>query len=435
LPDEQLRQQIRVIVETGNTMDRLQNFAVSRTAGIWRIKRSKIILGFLDGLGVEKLVTKVRVPPESIVKCLNRFATKGLQYFDHPERKPTKREMLVEQLLAFLEASPDPGSKPWRLIKVRYIGHDFTAGHICKLRKLIASHRHFTCNEIAKKVCKQFGFRQANGNIKLAQTNQILRRMEMDNLITLPIPQKNAHKSNPLLAKPSSFVKPSKKLILQSSDISRLQFIPVLKNEESHLWRYLINKYHYIKESLFFGAQMRYLVFGGRDIQRTGHLLRNTRRQSRYKQWKLAFRQIKRGEHLLAVLGFAAGSWRLGSRDRYIGWTDEQREANLKLVVNNARFLIMPWIYSPNLASRILGGIAKQLPLDWEARYNYQPVLLETFVQLDRFKGTCYQAANWIEVGKTEGYSLFSSYKRYAIAKAIYVYPLRKDFRRQLCSL
>jgi hypothetical protein len=435
LPDEQLRQQIRVIVETGNTMDRLQNFAVSRTAGIWRIKRSKIILGFLDGLGIEKLVTKVRVPPESIVKCLKRFAQKGLQYFDHPERKPTKRETLVEQMLAFLEASPDPGSKPWRLIKVRYIGHDFTAGHISKIRKLIASHRHFTCNEIAKKVCKQFGFRQANGNIKLAQTNQILRRMEMDNLITLPIPQKNAHKSNPLLAKPSSFVEPSKKLILQSSDISRLQFIPVLKNEESHLWRYLINKYHYIKESLFFGAQMRYLVFGGRDIQRTGHLLRNTRRQSRYKQWKLAFRQIKRGEHLLAVLGFAAGSWRLGSRDRYIGWTDEQREANLKLIVNNARFLIMPWIYSPNLASRILGGIAKQLPLDWEARYNYQPVLLETFVQLDRFKGTCYQAANWIEVGKTEGYSLFSSYKRYAIAKAIYVYPLRKDFRRQLCSL
>jgi hypothetical protein len=392
-------------------------------------------LGFFDGLGIEKLVTKVRVPPESIVKCLNRFAQKGLQYFDHPERKPTKRETLVEQMLAFLEASPDPGSKPWRLIKVRYIGHDFTAGHISKIRKLISSHRHFTCNEIAKKVCKQFGFRQANGNIKLAQTNQILRRMEMDNLITLPIPQKNAHKSNPPLAKPSSFVKPSKKLILRSSDISRLQFIPVLKNEESHLWRYLINKYHYIKESLFFGAQMRYLVFGGRDIQRTGHLLRNTRRQSRYKQWKLAFRQIKRGEHLLAVLGFAASSWRLGSRDRYIGWTDEQREANLKLVVNNARFLIMPWIYSPNLASRILGGIAKQLPLDWEARYNYQPVLLETFVQLDRFKGTCYQAANWIEVGKTEGYSLFSSYKRFAIAKAIYVYPLRKDFRRQLCSL
>ncbi len=281
LPDEKLRQQIRVIVETGHTMNRLQNFVVSRTAGIWRIKRSKIILDYLDGLGIEKLVTKVRVPPESIVKCLNRFAQMGLQYFDHPERKPTKREMLVEQMLAFLEASPDPGSKHWRLIKVRYIGHDFTAGHISKIRKLIASHSHFTRNEIAKKVCKQFGFRQANGNIKLAQTNQILRRMEMDNLITLPISKKNVHKSTPLYAKPASFVKPSKKLILRTGDINRLQFIPVLQNEESHLWRYLINKYHYIKESLFFGAQMRYLVFGGRDVQRTRHLLRNTSRQSR----------------------------------------------------------------------------------------------------------------------------------------------------------
>ena len=312
LPDEQLRGQIRVIVEIGNTLDRLQHIAVSRTAGIWRIKRSKIIL---------------------------------------------------------------------------------------------------------------------------AQTNQILRRMEMDNLITLPIPQKNTHKSTLPLANPSSFVKYSKRLILRPSDINRLQFIPVLNKEDSHLWRYLINNYHYIKESLIFGAQMRYLVFGGRDVQRTGHLFRNRRTQSRYKQRKLGIRKIQRGKHLLAALGFAAGSWRLGSRDRYIGWTDEQREANLKLVVNNARFLIMPWIYSPNLASRILGGIAKQLPLDWEARYNYQPVLLETFVQLDRFKGTCYQAANWIEVGKTEGYSLFSSYKRYASAKAIYVYPLRKNFRRQLCHL
>ena len=152
LPDEQLRQQIRLIVETGNTGDRLQDIAVSRTAGIWRIKRSKIILGFLEGLRIEKLVTEVRVPPESIVKCLNSFAQKGLQYFDHPERKPSKREMHVEQILAFLEISPDPGSKQWRLIKVRYIGHDFTAGHISEIRKLIESNRYFTRNEIAKKI-------------------------------------------------------------------------------------------------------------------------------------------------------------------------------------------------------------------------------------------------------------------------------------------
>ncbi len=339
LPDEKLRRRIRAIVETENTKDRLQDIATSRTAGIWRIKRSKIILGFLEDLEIEELVTTVRVPPESIIKCLISFAHLGLQYFDQPERKPTNREMRVEQIQAFLEASPDLDSKNWRPLKVRYIGHDFTAAQISQIRKLIASNPHFTRNQIAKTICEQFGLRQANGKIKLAQTNQILKRMGMDNLITLPMPQKNRRKSASQPLKPPSFVKPSKKLTLSLSDIKRLQFIPVLKSEDSQLWRYLIRKYHYIKESSFFGAQMRYLVYGGRDLQSTGHLPGNSKGQSRYNQWKSAFEQIKRGEHLLAVLGFAAASWRLASRDRYIGWTDAQREANLRRVVNNTRYI------------------------------------------------------------------------------------------------
>ena len=135
----------------------------------------------------------------------------------------------------------------------------------------------------------------------------------------------------------------------------------------------------------------------------------------------------------MALLGFTSAAWRLASRERFIGWDDKARARNLKLVVNNARFLILPWIQSPNLASRILGGIARQVPLDWRARYGYTPVMLETFVGLDRFKGTCYRAANWIHIGNTNGYSLSSQYKRLSIRKAIYGYPLRKDFRSILC--
>jgi len=139
------------------------------------------------------------------------------------------------------------------------------------------------------------------------------------------------------------------------------------------------------------------------------------------------------GNRCLAALGFAAASWRLSKRDDFIGWSDKAREANLKLVVNNVRFLILPWIKIKNLASRILGGIAQQLPIDWEARYNYRPVLLETFVQLDRFKGTCYRAANWIKIGTTGGYSLVEKYKKKASPKGIFIYPLCSDFRGQLC--
>jgi hypothetical protein len=122
------------------------------------------------------------------------------------------------------------------------------------------------------------------------------------------------------------------------------------------------------------------------------------------------------------------------SRDAFIGWTDEQRMANLRYVVSNARFLILPWIRCHNLASRILGGAARRLPGDWEARYHYRPVLLETFVQLDRFAGTCYTAANWIQLGTTSGYSLYdTAAKKRVPTKALFVYPLSRRFRKILC--
>jgi hypothetical protein len=137
---------------------------------------------------------------------------------------------------------------------------------------------------------------------------------------------------------------------------------------------------------------------------------------------------------LLAVLGFASSAWRLSSRDQFIGWNDEQRIANLRYVVSNARFLILPWIRRPNLASRILGGIVRRLPQDWEERYHYRPILLETFVQLDRFTGTCYKAANWIRFGTTDGYSLYGKKQKEQVpTKAVFVYPLTRKFREILC--
>jgi len=138
--------------------------------------------------------------------------------------------------------------------------------------------------------------------------------------------------------------------------------------------------------------------------------------------------------HLLALLGFGPSAWRLTSRDDYIGWSDEQRIANLHLIVNNVRFLILPWIRSPNLASRILGGITRQLPKDWEARYGYRPLLIETFVQSDRFRGTCYKAANWVQIGTTNGYNLVNRERKIVPAKAILIYPLNRSFRRILCD-
>lgn len=121
-------------------------------------------------------------------------------------------------------------------------------------------------------------------------------------------------------------------------------------------------------------------------------------------------------------------------REKFIGWSEAQRQKNLQLVINNARFLVLPWIESKGLASKILSLAARQLPNDWHSRYGFTPVLLETFVEYELHKGTCYKAANWFNVGRTAGRGKKStSHDKQIPAKDIWFYPLRKKLRR--CTL
>ncbi len=123
-------------------------------------------------------------------------------------------------------------------------------------------------------------------------------------------------------------------------------------------------------------------------------------------------------------MGFGASAWKVAPRDYFIGWSPEARSHNLQLVVNNARFLILPWVTSRNLASRILSTVAKRLPADWEKCYGYEPVLLETFVDRDRFRGTCYRAANWVYVGDTQGRGKLDRKHQHALpVKAVFLIP------------
>jgi hypothetical protein len=150
------------------------------------------------------------------------------------------------------------------------------------------------------------------------------------------------------------------------------------------------------------------------------------------------------GEHLaylirdangkvLACLLFGAPAWRVAPRDSYIGWNEEQRRKNLKLVANNMRFLLLKKI--PHLASRLLGLIARRVNRDWQEKYGHGIVLLETFVETGRFTGTCYRAANWQLVGETQGRSRNDRYSRLSVpVKQIYLYPLIRNFRGVLCN-
>lgn len=139
----------------------------------------------------------------------------------------------------------------------------------------------------------------------------------------------------------------------------------------------------------------------------------------------------------LACLLFGAAAWQCAPRDRWIGWSAEQRAQGLSFIANNSRFLILPWVRVDCLASHILSQVAQRIAADWQQRYRHPIYLLETFVQQDRFRGTCYQAANWVCVGQTTGRTRQSQRHRdnavHAPVKDIYLYPLRGDGRRALC--
>jgi hypothetical protein len=183
-----------------------------------------------------------------------------------------------------------------------------------------------------------------------------------------------------------------------------LVFQRVEKGKPSSLWNELIQRHHYLGYRPLSGAQMRYLVWSGDG-------------------------------RLLAAVGFGASAWQVKPRDQYIGWTHQQRARGLHRIVNNARFLILPWVTCCGLASRILSGILKPLRADWSLRYGYQPVLLESFVEIPRFTGTSYRAANWIRLGQTQGRGKLEKHHRQIVPrKEIWIYPLHPHFRLLLCA-
>jgi len=174
--------------------EQLQRIAHSTTAGIWRTKRAKIILGTLQGKSVDRLVLEVRVPPLSIIKCRQRFAAEGMAYFATPNRDPTPREASVERILAFLEHHPHPSVIEWDLLTHRYIGVHFSARQIQTIRDLIASNPHATRASLAKEICSRFNLHQPNGQMRSAIVADILKRMDMDNIIR-DIPQATSRSS------------------------------------------------------------------------------------------------------------------------------------------------------------------------------------------------------------------------------------------------
>lgn len=280
----------------------------------------------------------------------------------------------------------------------RYCGRDFTSEELTQIKSLIKNNPQLNRSRLSKKVCTMFQWLKPDGKLKDMSCRVAMLRMHKDGLIRLPPP--NNIKAPIRKIEFTSDTSPQEPILAQVNLIPELRF-QMINKTDSALWNEYIARYHYLGYTPLPGAQLRYFIYAG--------------------------------EQLVALTGFGAAAWQTAPRDQFIGWNHEQRKNNLHLVVNNARFLILPWIKPKNLASKILSLTAKSLPDDWEKRYNIRPVLLETFVETKRFAGTCYKAANWRLCGQTKGRGKLGVAGKISVPiKDVLVYPLDKKFQKIL---
>jgi len=283
-----------------------------------------------------------------------------------------------------------------------YCGRDFSPADIQTIRDLIAQNPKLLRSPLSRQLCELFGWLKPNGELKDMTCRVALLRMHEQGVITLPASRIPAARRRPdFPATPAS--DPQGSLLQPVHETQPLTLRLVAGVAVSRLWNEYIQRYHYLGYTAMSGSQLRYNVYAG--------------------------------DKLVALLSFGASAWKLAARDSFIGWQSAQRLKNLQLVVNNARFLILPWIHCKGLASKILSIVNRQLPIDWQQRYGFKPVLLETFVQCERHRGTSYKAANWIHVGKTVGRGKKSHVHEQIIpVKDIWLYPLRQNFRAVLSA-
>lgn len=278
-------------------------------------------------------------------------------------------------------------------------GREFSETDLVWIRNEVATQPNLNRAQLSRRFCAQTDWRKPDGGLKEMSCRVALLRLERAGLIRLPAPRSKPVVVGKIPRTPQG--DPPMDIEVDAGRIN-LTLEPV-EARTSALWNELIDRYHYLGYRRAGGAQMRFFV--------------------------------RAAGRLVALLGFSAAAWRVAPRETFIGWTETQRQKGLHRVVDNSRFLILPWIRGKNLASRILGLAARKLAEYWHQRYRYRPVLLETFVEKDRFAGTCYRAANWICVGRTQGRGKWDRTNAHAQpVKTIWLYPLERRFREVLCG-
>jgi hypothetical protein len=282
-----------------------------------------------------------------------------------------------------------------------YRGRNVTASNIAVIKEIIAAHPEGSRRFISQEVCRTWDWRQANGRLKDMVCRSLLLLLQSQGWIQLPPPK--CSPSNPLANRqlPVPIKIDQTPIRCSIGDLFPIHLEQVRRTPEEKLCNSLISQYHYLDYTQPVGEHLKYMAFFH--------------------------------DRPIACLVWSSAPWYIGVRDRFIGWNVTTRKKHLHMIAYQNRFLILPWVQVPHLASHLLAKNRRCLSRDWERIYAHPVHLLETFVDTQRFQGTCYKADNWICVGQTTGRGKLSkSTKAVLPKKAVYLYPLSKDFRQKL---
>jgi hypothetical protein len=289
------------------------------------------------------------------------------------------------------------------VVVLRYRGREVSDTEVRFIRELIAAHPRASRRQLSEKLCKAWRWVQLNGQLRDMVCRGLM--LELDRAGHIELPEVRRRPPNPLARRPRPTPVEVDRSPIRCTlcELGALEFQQVRRTAEESLFNALIEQHHYLGYTQPVGEHLKYLVYA----------------QSRP----------------VACLAWSSAPRHLGPRDRFIGWSAEQRRRNIALVTYNPRFLIVPWVFVPHLASHLLGRMVRMLAQDWERVYGHPVYFAETFVDASRFRGTCYRAANWVFLGRTTGRGKDDLTMRpNRSLKDVLGYPLRADFRRRLRS-
>lgn len=286
----------------------------------------------------------------------------------------------------------------------RYRGQTIDSEQVAFLREFIAAHPDSSRWKLSRQLCEELGWKQANGALRDIVCRGLLLQLERAGEIALPpvrcqIPgqRRNAR------FRPQPVLIDTTPLAMTLSALGPVEMQQVRRTADEPLFQSLMEQYHYLAYEQPVGEHLKYLVWAQ--------------------------------QRPVACLAWSSPPRHLGARDRYIGWSQEARRRNLHLLAYNTRFLILPWVQVPHLASHILGRMAARISADWQAVYAHPIYLLETFVDPERFRGTCYRAANWKVLGETTGRGKDDlTHRQNRSIKQVLAQPLHRRFRELLST-